>query len=86
MLVVLVIESNQSQLQPGLTSAQTSDLCPRPFSSGLDWTPYRIRPGLDSLRPRVLNMGFLNLQNLPFSLATEQSLCQKTPPSLLVQK
>ena len=48
-LVVLVVESNWSQLRPGRTSAQTSDLCPRPFTSGLDRTPYRSRPRLDSI-------------------------------------
>ena len=48
MLVVLVVESKRSQLRPRLTSAQTSDLCPRLFLSGLDQTPYQSRPRLDS--------------------------------------
>jgi len=47
MLVVLVVESNQSQLQPGLTSAQTSDPPPCLLLSRLDWTPYWSRSGLD---------------------------------------
>jgi len=47
MLVVLVVESNRSQLRPGLTSAQTSDLCSRLLSSGLDWTSYQSRTGPD---------------------------------------
>jgi len=48
MLVVLVIESNWSQLWPGLTSAQTSDFPSRPLLSGLDRIPYQSRTGLNT--------------------------------------